>query len=161
MIIGDCMFTSFFKLSHDDKSKILEWRNNESTRRWMYTSTPISTESHLAFIDRLETDATKKYFVVSYHEEQIGVIYFTSIENKIAEFGLYSNPTLKGKGNKLMSCICEYGFKVLQLNKLTAEVFYDNEKAIKLYRSFDFQETGSDLQHNKKVIYMELNNENR
>ncbi|MGB5965966.1 MAG: UDP-4-amino-4,6-dideoxy-N-acetyl-beta-L-altrosamine N-acetyltransferase [Sulfurimonadaceae bacterium] len=163
MNLNGTSLTNFIDLSDNNKLMVLDWRNNEDVRKWMYNSDPISKEEHFAFINTLKINKTKLYYLVSHKENSIGVIYFTDIDStsKSAEFGIYSNPYSKGNGKILMDCICEYGFNILNLHKIVAEVFANNQRAINLYHHFNFNKIGENLLNNKKVIYMELKNEHR
>ena len=163
MTLNEISLTNFIDLSDNNKLMVLDWRNNVDVRKWMYNSDIISKEEHLVFIDTLKTNKTKQYYLVSYKENSIGVMYFTDIDStsKTAKFGIYSNPSLKGNGKILMDSICKFGFNILNFHKIVAEVFADNQRAIKLYHHFNFTKTDEDLLNNKKVIYMELKNENR
>ena len=57
------------------KKQILEWRNDESIRKWMYNSDIISLEQNLSFIDSLKYKKDKVYFLVKRNNEYIGVFY--------------------------------------------------------------------------------------
>ena len=158
------MSTNLFniiELSNDEKEMILKWRNNKNIRKWMYNSIPISKSSHFEFIDRLKFDEKNRYFLVKDDFLSIGVIYINNIDNKSASLGLYTNPTLKGKGSILMDLIINYAFDNLSLKILYIEVFKENQKAIKLYKKFNFREVSSKIEKNIEVICMELKNENR
>ena len=83
---------NFTDLSNDEKKIILEWRNNPNIKKWMYTQSDITLESHLNFIDSLNNSKDKLYFLVKKEDENIGVIYFTQIEpNESLHIGIYSN----------------------------------------------------------------------
>ena len=129
----------------------------------MYNSDDISLDNHLAFIEMLKNSTDKLYFLIKQDNDYIGVIDFTNIDkdSKSSDIGLYANTTLKGVGRVLLDSICEYGFKTLKINKLIAEAFVENEKAINLYKRFNFQETKKKIVKNKKVICMELKYEDR
>jgi len=60
-----------------------------------------------------------------------------------------------------MTAIINYAFNILKLKKLTANVYVNNEKAIKLYKKFNFKEIKLDTDSNGEFILMELKNENR
>jgi UDP-4-amino-4,6-dideoxy-N-acetyl-beta-L-altrosamine N-acetyltransferase len=49
----------------------------------------------------------------------------------------------------------------LNIDKLIAEVFAENERAVDLYKKFNFKETTKKIVNNKEVICMELKNEDR
>ena len=163
MNLNETLLTNFVDLSDNNKLMVLGWRNNENIRKWMYNSDIISIEEHLGFFNILKTNETKQYYLVSYGDDYIGVIYFTDIDSisKTAKFGIYSNPSLKGNGKILMGGVCEYGFNNLNLHKIVAEVFANNDRAINLYHHFKFKKNDENYLDNKKIIYMELINENR
>ena len=151
----------FTDISDKKKLMVLNWRNNLNIRHWMYHFDTISTDEHLSFIESLKTDQTKQYYLVLQDNNPIGVIYFTNMQDRCAEFGLYANPHLRGNGKTLMKTICQYAFTNLKLNKLYAEVFKDNRKAIDLYHYFGLQTIDSKQLNNKNIICMELKNENK
>ena len=163
MNLNDTSLINFTKLCDTDKLLVLDWRNDEYVRKWMHSSGIISEKEHFAFIQILKTEKTKQFYLVANKDKYIGVIYFTNINmiGKAAEFGIYSNPTIRGKGKILMNSICEYGFNVLKIDKLTAEVFKANEKAIRLYSKFNFQKTDRKIVNSQEIICMELKNKNK
>lgn len=154
---------NFTELTLKEKEMVLSWRNNPEIKKWMYNSDDIILENHLAYIETLKNSTDKLYFLVKDSGEYIGVIDFTNIDkiNSSCEFGLYANMEIKGVGKILMNLICEYAFNSLNVNKLMAEAFVENEKAISLYKRFNFKETAKKIVNNKEVICMELKNEDR
>lgn len=162
-MLNEIVLINFIDMTLDEKQMVLNWRNNKTIKQWMYNNENISLENHLSFIKSLEKATNKLYFLVKQNNNYIGVIDFTNIDinQKSAEIGLYGNVNLKGIGNTLMSSICEYGFNHLNFNTLIAEVFIDNKRAIHLYEKFNFQKVNEKMVNNKKVICMELKNENR
>jgi UDP-4-amino-4,6-dideoxy-N-acetyl-beta-L-altrosamine N-acetyltransferase len=162
-MINNINLKSFTELSLLEKKIVLEWRNNFNIRKWMYNSNVISLDEHFAYIDRLSSSKDKVYFLVQNKNEDIGVIYLTNIDypQKEANFGLYSKPNLKGVGSFLMSEIIKYAFNYLKIERLIAEVFNDNDKAISLYQKYNFKSFSKKIINNQEIIYMELKNENR
>lgn len=154
---------NFTDLTLEEKKMILLWRNHPTIKQWMYNSDDILLENHLGFIETLKDCRNKLYFLVKRDDDYIGVIDFTNIdkESRSSEFGLYVNIELKGMGKVLLNSICEYGFHVLNINKLIAEVFAENEKAINLYKKFNFKKITKKIVNNREVICMELKNEDR
>ena len=151
---------NFTDLSNDEKKIILEWRNNPNIKKWMYTQSDITLESHLNFIDSLNNSKDKLYFLVKKEDENIGVIYFTNLTKKEVYFGLYANPTIKilGVGRILEKLSIDFAFNSLNARKLKLEVFEDNIQVINLHRKYNFKKSGEKFVDNKKVICMELNN---
>ncbi len=158
-------FINFIDLTADQKKVLLDLRNHPEVRKWMYNSNLISLENHLIYIDSLKDEETKKYFLVETDKQTIGVIYFTKIDlvQKSSEFGLYANLFDKQSniGNTLMRLVISYAFNDLKLKSLNLEVFENNERAITLYNRFGFKQVCQKNVNNKKVICMELYNENR
>lgn len=152
---------NFTELSLETKKMVLEWRNHPNIKKWMYSHNDISLEDHLKFIETLKSTDDKLYFLVKNGDEYIGVIDFTSINDKSADIGIYSNPQKKGVGVLLMEVIINYSFESLKLNTIFAEVFFENKRAYRLYSKLGFREHNKKEVNGKKVICMELKNENR
>ncbi|MHB0994701.1 MAG: UDP-4-amino-4,6-dideoxy-N-acetyl-beta-L-altrosamine N-acetyltransferase [Sulfurovum sp.] len=157
----DTLLINFTDLSVEEKKMVLEWRNHPDTRKWMYTQDEISLENHLNFIESLKIREDKLYFIVKKDDNYIGVVDFYNFQNDSCEFGLYSNPNKLGVGKIMMNEIINYAFDRLNAKLLIAEVYINNEKAINLYKKFNFQETKRKIISDKEVICMELKNENR
>lgn len=155
---NNIILINFIDLTLEEKKMILSWRNNHIIKQWMYNSDDISLENHLMFIETLKNHSDKLYFLVKKDDDYIGVIDFTNIDknSKSSEFGLYVNIELRGMGETLLNSICDYGFNTLNISKFIAEVFTNNEKAISLYKKFNFRETGKKTINNREVIRMEL-----
>ncbi|MBT5491830.1 UDP-4-amino-4,6-dideoxy-N-acetyl-beta-L-altrosamine N-acetyltransferase, partial [bacterium] len=140
MKIKDYTITAISEISDADKLLVLEWRNNENIRKWMYDSTLISQDTHLKFIENLKYDENNKYFLVQENKINIGVIYFNKIDYKQKEcyFGLYANPfiNIAGVGSILEEVCIKYIFDILKLDKLKLEVLEENIRAINLYKKY-------------------------
>ena len=68
--------TNFIDMSLEEKKMVLEWRNHEEIRKWMYNQDEISLDEHLKFIQNLEFNPFKQYLIVKKGNEFIGVIDF-------------------------------------------------------------------------------------
>ena len=150
---------NFIDLIYDEKKMVLEWRNNQNIKKWMYTQDDINLESHLNFIDSLKNSKDKLYFLVKKDNIYIGVIYFTQIKpNESLHMGIYTNPNLKGYGKILLETIINFSFEILKVEKIFSEVYFENERAFSLYKIYGFKEYSYKIVNDKKVICMELNN---
>jgi len=150
---------NFVDLSLEEKKMILEWRNHPDIKKWMYNQNNIKLDEHLAFIDSLNCQDNKLYFLVRQDTENIGVIDFYNFDNKISsEFGFYSNPYTKvaGIGRILENISINYAFETLQVKVLKLEVFSDNIQVRNLHKKFKFKEVSKKIVNNKEVICMEL-----
>lgn len=157
---GGTTLLNFINLSIDEKKMILKWRNNPNIKKYMYTKDDISLENHLKFIDSLKNSKDELYFIVKKDDEYIGVIDFVNIKlNESLIMGIYTNPNLKGNGKILLETIINFSFNIIKVKKIFAEVFFENEKAFSLYKTYGFKEYADKIINNKKVICMELKNE--
>lgn len=153
---------NFIDISSEEKKMVLSWRNHQDIKKWMSNQNEITLKAHLNYIDSLPNKKDKLYFLVKESNKYLGVIDFTSIvENEFAEFGLYAKPNLIGIGSQLMNTIIGYAFNNLKLKKLIANVYINNEKAMRLYKKFNFIKIKVDRDNNGTYIKMELKNENR
>ena len=153
---------NFIDLELEEKEMILKWRNHTDIRKWMYNQDEITLDEHLSFIDSLKSRKDKLYFLLKKEDEFIGVIDFTQLAEEISvHMGIYSNPNIKGNGKILLNKIIDYSFNDLKVKKIFSEVFAENNKAHNLYKKFNFKDISEKIVNNKKVICMELENENR
>ena len=153
---------NFIDLELEEKEMILKWRNHPEIRKWMYNQDEITLDEHLTFIESLKSRKDKLYFLVKKEDEFIGVIDFTQlVEKKSVHMGIYANPSIKGNGAILLNKIINYSFNNLKVERVFSEVFAENEKAHNLYKKFNFKDISEKTVNNKKVICMELENENR
>ena len=158
----DIKLINFIDLSQEEKMMILEWRNKIDIQKWVHTQNDISLEEHLDFIDSLKTIKDKLYFLVKKDNIYIGVIDFTQIKpNESLHMGIYTNPDLKGYGKILLETIIYFSFEILKVVKIYSEVYFENEKAYLLYKSYGFKEYAEKIVNNKKVICMDLNNKGK
>jgi len=144
---------NFLELSTKESQMILEWRNNDNIRTWMDYKEIISIKEHQSFMKTLSETNEKVYFLVRKDKILLGVIDFIHIDkkNSSAEMGLYSKPQLKGLGYLLMREILFYAFHTLKIHTIYARIRPDNDKAISLYKKFNFKQTKKD----EKFITME------
>ena len=150
----------FKSLDISQKEMVLSWRNDESVRMWMYNQDVITWDKHLSFIEGLKEDTSKRYFLVREDERDIGVIDLCQITKESAHGGLYQNPALKGFGRVLLGEMIAFSFVKLGVEKLYLEAFEENKRALKLYEKMGFIEVKSAIFNTKKLISLELKNEN-
>jgi UDP-4-amino-4,6-dideoxy-N-acetyl-beta-L-altrosamine N-acetyltransferase len=151
----------FEALNMQEKEMVLSWRNDKNIRKWMYNKEKIQLKDHLSFIEALNSDQTKKYFLVREEGRDIGVIDLCQISEKTAHGGLYQNPKLKGFGTLLLREMIRFAFEELGVKKLFLEAFEENERAIKLYKKMGFIEIKHAMFNKKKLVSLELKHEDR
>lgn len=98
--IGIYSYKNFVSLLEEEKLMVLEWRNNQSIRKFMYNRNEILLEDHLAFMDNLQDSEDKFYWLVMRSGLPIGVVNIVSIIPLLckAELGYYMRPDKKNCG---------------------------------------------------------------
>lgn len=155
---NDIEFHNYIDLDLDDRATVLEMRNHEDIRKWMYNSNIISEKEHGSFIDSLEEDPSRSYFLVKQYQQIIGAVNFSKSPNsESVDFGIFSNPlvNIKGSGILLESAASEFAFNVLGAKKIKLEVLESNSKAISFYQRQGFTLVNSKKIKNKNIISME------
>ena len=136
----------FVDLTQKEVLMILDWRNHENIKKWMYSQDEISVEAHLSFIAELQFLKSRQYMVVKKDNKYVGVVDFTKIDetNKECYFGLYANPfeKISGIGQTLGEVCLKYILDLLSLNIIKLEVFSDNVRALNLYKKYNFKRVG-------------------
>jgi UDP-4-amino-4,6-dideoxy-N-acetyl-beta-L-altrosamine N-acetyltransferase len=149
-----CNYTN---LDQDDVCLVLEMRNHEEIRSWMYNQKNISLPEHLSFIDKLGTKTKTRYFLVKKKGHVLGSINFSKIKyGNSVDFGIYVNPLseLKGLGKVLEAAGCEYAFKDLGVEKINLEVLESNKKAIDFYTRCGYEFVNKTIINDQNVICM-------
>jgi len=133
-------FVNFIDLDIQDKKLILEWRNHESIRKWMYNSDVVALENHLEFINRLKDNTTKLYFLVKRKGKPVGVISLVDIENNVGDWGYYIAPDFHNEnlGVEFYYYSLVYIYRVLKLSKVIGYVLKDNKSANSFSDLFGF-----------------------
>ncbi|MDW7733453.1 MAG: UDP-4-amino-4,6-dideoxy-N-acetyl-beta-L-altrosamine N-acetyltransferase [Methanolobus sp.] len=145
--INNTKLKNFLNISTTERDMILEWRNHESIRKWMYSDTIISPQEHISFLSNLIDDNKNIYWVAENDAGFfLGTISLNKIDfkNKHAYIGIYSNPynEIKNKGHLLIQCIKKLAFEIAGLHTLKLEVINNNQKAIDFYKKQGFNEEG-------------------
>lgn len=145
--INNVHLKNFINLSQDEKKMVLDWRNSQQIRNGMYSNEEIKWQEHVSFIQSLETDDTRLYFLAFIKENPVGVVYFTgiSITHKRGVYGIYLRPDGQyppDTGELLRDVILELAFPYLDFNTLNSEVLSDNKLAYIYNRRGNFKEEG-------------------
>ena len=131
--IGDYTFTNYICLSDNLIRQVLEWRNHEEVRRWMYNSDFIPYESHIKYILSLCTREDAYYWLVSYQGEPVGAVSLTStdIVESTGELGYYMRPDYINTGDGLPFVYQMFAFAIdcLHINSLYGAVNENNRMA--------------------------------
>jgi len=127
-----------------DLEQILEWRNHESIRRFMYTQHEISLEEHRNWFERASQDKNHHLLVFEIQGKSLGFVNIHEIsKGGIADWGFYVAPDApKGTGSQLGCAVLEYAFHTHKFHKLVGQVLAYNESSINFHEKLGFQQEG-------------------
>lgn len=128
------------------------WRNSKEVNEFFQLE-HISEETHLNWLNSLNTKENAIAFLIFFNKNSIGLIYLRNIDNfdKSAELGIYIyDKNFRGKniGFTAMNFIIEKAFYELKLEKLNLEVLDSNTAAINLYKKLNFIQK----ENNERII---------
>ncbi|WP_461255402.1 UDP-4-amino-4,6-dideoxy-N-acetyl-beta-L-altrosamine N-acetyltransferase [Treponema sp. R80B11-R83G3] len=134
-------------LDKETQLKVLEIRNEEYIRAWMFTGNKINADDHLAWIERLKNDKSQICLIIIDEDDKaFGAVNIKNIdkENKIAELGFYKSQNINEKGlmTKSLSTTIDYSFNNLGMEKIYSEVFDGNIKSLAIHKRLLFTEEG-------------------
>lgn len=124
---------------------IWEWRNDPITRQMSRTTDVISWENHKNWFSQAVIDPNKVILIGFLGSIPVGMVRFDYLSEDTAEININVNPSVRGKGlgGPLLTEACRYGFEVLNLSNIHAEIKQENTISIKIFKenNFAFQET--------------------
>lgn len=152
--IDNVSIKNFIDLDEVTLLNILEWRNSECVKKWMYKTDIISKENHMSFCESLKYNYTMGYWLMSIGAKQIGVFNLTKYDviNQTGEFGFYLNPKyfMSGLGIDLFYIALDLFFSKFQLNSIYGFVKCSNASAMLMNDFFGL--------HHMKIISIEAEN---
>lgn len=133
-------------LEREDLRFVHQLDNNATVMRYWFE------EPYEAFVelsdlyDKHIHDQSERRFVVECQGKKAGLVELVEINHihRRAEFQLIIDPAHQGKGlaSKAATLAMEYGFSVLNLNKLYLIVDEENTKAMHIYKKLGFRQEG-------------------
>lgn len=133
------------RLSEEDLEWTFEARNHPDVMKWCRQYAPLHWANHCHWLEAQAERDDVDMFAMEDGDIPIGVCGLTDIDwvNRRAEFSLYVRPGNQGQGygKQGLQMLLNYGFDVLNLNRIWGETFEDNP-ALKLFESLGFEEEG-------------------
>lgn len=137
------------KITEEDTDDILKWKNKPDVKKNFCIQEDLTKEVHLNWLNsKVKTGEVEQFIIYDKTSNiPVGSTYLRDIDkkNKKAEFGIFigeDSARNKGIGTDTTSLMLEYGFKELQLNKISLRVFSNNFGAIKAYEKAGFEYEG-------------------
>lgn len=125
------------KLNFEDKqllSKILEWRNDENTRKFSNNTNFITQDIFDRIIAKYK-ECKLEPLIIKFENKYVGIITFVNNEDKIF-IGINIDPNERGKniGNLALKELIENNFLVD--TQIYAQIKKDNLPSIKLFSKY-------------------------
>jgi len=97
------------KASVTDKDIILDWRNDEGTRKASFNTNPVSHEDHDKWFLSSLNDPNRIIYVAEEYGKATGMVRLDKINDKAWEISVNVAPSSRGKGlgSKIISAACE------------------------------------------------------
>ena len=147
MIIGEKVILR--EIEEENLDLIVKWRNDPEILRWLFSYLPLSKVKERKWYETYLDDETQQIFIIEVNEEKtpIGTIGLTDIDykNQRAELTIIIGEKEywgKGLGEEALNLLVKFAFNEMNLRKIKALVFSDNDKAIKLYEKCGFVKEG-------------------
>lgn len=130
-------------LQKEDLDIILEWRNHEAVRSYMFNKEMIKREDHFRWYESLMTRTDRFAFCFAPYGEIKGFAQISLTSGGVAEWGFYVNPnTTPGIGKYLAYNVIEFLFNEMNVRKISARVIDFNQRSIALHKKFNFVAEG-------------------
>lgn len=138
-------------IKRSDLSFTLKWFNDSEVLQYLSSYLPMTEMSEEKWIEELGTTRKEKdvVFVIETKKAKrpIGNCGFHNINHKDQDaiFGIVigeKNYWRRGYGTEAARLIIDYGFRQLNLNRISSCVLSFNERSIKLHKKLGFQEEG-------------------
>ena len=138
-----------------DLGMLLEWRNQESVRKFMYTNHIISIDEHRKWYEKNKNQDSTKLMLFEFNETPFAFLNISEInqKNKTCTWAFYIGQDIKevkALGYFMEIKALDLMIKELGIRKISCEVLDFNKSVIKMHKRFGFQEEGI----LKKHIYL-------
>ena len=151
-------FKSFSHLNYEEMKLILEWRNHDIVRKWMFNKNIIEEKDHLNFIKNLHEKSDKAYWLVLKNDKPLAVVNLINYTGESCEWGIYIRPDMIGYGIGIdvQYYFLNILFTEIKIKNLIAFVNTDNTENINVQRLFEFK-IENEIEYIDEIPYNKLN----
>jgi RimJ/RimL family protein N-acetyltransferase len=165
------MNVSLRKITLQDTSNIVKWRNSEDVRKNLFTQDDLTAEMHINwFHSKVETGLCAQYIIEVVDglvTKDVGTTFLKGIDrlSQEGEFGIFiGDGSFRGKhlATTVTKEMVRIGFQELGLKRIWLSVFEDNVPAIKAYEKAGFKTINRRVEkvRGKNILYMEKAKDN-
>lgn len=129
--------------SSDNAETVLEWRNKARVRHSMIDDSLISETQHQRFLEALQSDPTRAYYIVELGGHPVGALYFTGIGQPEVTWGCYIgvDGVIPGLFPAMMLMAARHAFSTPETLTLRSDVATHNSAPLKLNRYLGLEPT--------------------
>jgi RimJ/RimL family protein N-acetyltransferase len=146
-LIGEKVYLRPVEL--EDVDRFVRWFNDPEVRATLSTSFPLSRLREREFVESLYKEHSDVVLAIVIREgdAHIGVagLHGIKLPNRNATFGIAIGEKAswdKGYGTEATRLMLDYGFRTLNLHRVTLWVYDTNPRAIHVYQKLGFREEG-------------------
>jgi RimJ/RimL family protein N-acetyltransferase len=147
MLLGQKVILTHLEEEH--LARTLKWITDPEVVHFTGPLKAVTRSEQKAWFDRISVSERDFVFTITAIEQQepIGlcglfdihpIIRKGELRIRIGEREYWG----RGYGSEAVSLLVKHGFEDLNLHRISASVFLDNERAVRCYRSLGFQEEG-------------------
>jgi len=140
-----------------DCKELWEWRNDKRVRKWCFNAGNISYNEHKIWFNEQINDPNMRIYIFENEDgAKVGQVRMR-IKNKEAHININLNPLFfdKGIGSRLIKMASDFLFKIINVEKITAEVLINNLASRKAFEKAGYQL----VSENKKIKVFVYKNE--
>jgi len=163
---------SLRKITENDTSLILKWRNSQFVKNNFVIREPLTEENQRNWMESVIAKEKAIQYIILSNNFPVGSVYIRDIDytHKKGEFGIFiGEKSFIGKGLGLFATkeILKIAFDDIKLHRVYLRVFTDNISAIKTYRKAGFTKEGVlkdtvliDGKYKDMLLMARINNKN-
>lgn len=127
-----------------DADEVLSWRNHPDVRRFMFTSSLISRDSHKKWIKEALSEDRLIVRIVEYDGMPLGLVNFRSgADQSVADWGFYLVPgAMPGSGSILGQAALIHAFRTLNYQKICGQALETNVRSQRFHERMGFSIEG-------------------
>lgn len=137
-------------MDFEDLNKVLEWRNHDDIRSYMFNQEKIASTEHVKWFENNCNSQLQYMYICEAQGVPMGFVQLKrkNIDTSVYEWGFYTSPDAeKGTGTVMLKLAIKVAFSELKAHKIYAEVLAFNERSVKLHQHLGFTQEGHLREH--------------
>lgn len=131
-------------MREDDLVLVLEWRNHDAVRRFMYTRDIIGLADHRKWYASASQDSSRHLLIFEWEHQPMGFAQLNEVApGPVMDWGFYKSPSApRGMGQYLGESVLHYAFESLGARKVRGQVISQNTGSIRFHQRQGFRLAG-------------------